>query len=124
MQTSMKAIAQMPVQVFACKPILVGGKMTAEGAVFTMPLEDYELASGDNITLADGEAERIQAAIQATRVKPKSLADRRAEEAERSALNHAEIARNTAAANARNTEGERRREALENLIQNAMGGAN
>jgi hypothetical protein len=120
MQTSMKAIAQMPVQVVACKNILVAGNPVAEGALFTMPLEDYELASGDNMALADGEAERIQAAIQATRGEPQTLAQRRAEEAARQARNHAEISRITAAANARDAEVQQRRNALERLVDGAL----
>lgn len=120
MQTISKSVAQMPVQVIALKPILVAGEVVAQDTQFTMQLDEYHLASGDNIELAPGEVERIKAAIIAASPKHPNRAQREAEQAERQAQHRAEIAAVTAAANARNTEATERRNALERLIQGAM----
>ncbi|MFH0025062.1 hypothetical protein ACFZAC_26190 [Pseudomonas fluorescens] len=123
MQTNSKAIAQMTVQVIALKQILVAGKMTPEGAEFTMPLDEYGLASGDNIELAPGEDERIKAAIRDAQGKRPTRAEREAEEAERKAQNRAAIQEITAASAARAAEAARRRNALESLVDMALGKA-
>lgn len=120
MQTNIKAIAQMPVQVIALKQILVAGKMVPADTEFTMALDEYGLASGDNIDLAPGEDERIKTAIRDSQGKRPTRAERQAAEAEEASRRRAAISETTMLANARAEEAVRRRNALENLVDMAL----
>ncbi|RMV68314.1 hypothetical protein [Pseudomonas coronafaciens] len=124
MRTSLKSIAQMPVQVVACKSIMVDAKMVAAGTEFTMLLEDYNLAAGENIELAPGEEQRINLAILATHTKPKTRAERQAEDAAKLVETRTALTSIVAMSAARDAEAVRRRDALERLIQAEMGGGN
>jgi hypothetical protein len=123
MQSNIKAVAQMPVQVVALKSIMVAGEIVEADAVFTMSLDEYGLVSGDNVDLAPGEAGRIKDAILAAQPRRQTIAEYQAEQAERNAINRASMDETTAVANARYEEGKRRRDALESLIQGALSGA-
>ncbi|POD79038.1 hypothetical protein BKM17_05225 [Pseudomonas syringae group genomosp. 3] len=110
----------MPVQVVACKSIMVDAKMVAAGTEFTMLLEDYNLAAGENMELALGEEQRVNLAILATRTKPKTRAERQADEAAQLIENRTALRDIVAASAARDANAVKRRNALERLLQGAM----
>ncbi|KTC16713.1 hypothetical protein AO388_17515 [Pseudomonas sp. ICMP 10191] len=110
----------MPVKVVALKPIMVAAKMVAAGTEFTILLEDYNLSAGENLELAPGEEQRINLAILATHTKPRTRAERLADEAAQLIENRTALRDIVAASAARDANAVKRRNALERLLQGAM----